>query len=609
MKKKVLLFSILFLVLILPAIFAAANDTDLSDDEKVNQAYDCLQNKIEDKECDNLGFEEKVFSVLATGECLDELMDDGSNDECWPDNGCTLKSTAQAALALESEGEDTDDAVDWLFDQKMSPTDITWYLQIESPEETRCKISYDSNHYEIIINKEKQISVGAGSCLALSEGKWWLRIAPSCYGKDIRVSCDKRFLTNLLFKKQDSTIIHVSEKTTESSSGGENTERVDSFCFGQAGRCNYEGSLWAATALDFLDEDIDPYLPYLITLSEDDANSKFLSESFLFYITDSYDFRNSLLAKQKANKYWDESGDKFYDTAVALLSIKDDPSEKTSAKRWLLDNKTRDSEGCWKGSISATGFILYSIWPRAHSGGGGGGGGGTPGLSCSSHSGFCLSSTACSGAGGSQLNFDCAGMSVCCNKNKLLESCFNQGGEVCNSDKFCSGGTTVEASDVESGEECCIGGICTISIEQSECVAAAGTCRTSCNDGEVELDQSCDSFSDVCCAEEGNSFTGKNYLWIWILSLAILIVLVVMGFLYKDKLKAYWVSFTGKGKSSSQPRGGPFMPPSFPSFPPRGLPPRRIIPSSTPVPQRRPMPVKKTNEMDDVLKKLKDMGK
>ena len=610
MKKKGFLFIVLFLILLTPFIFAATNDT--SESQKVEQARTCLEEKIDDKECSKLGFEEKVFSVLSIGECEDELLEDSKNEECWPASGCTVKATAQALIALENSGEDTDHAEAWLLDQTTSPSEITWYLQIESSKETKCVISYLGKDYDITINKEKQINSGAGSCLSLSEGKWWLRISPSCYGEELEVSCDQNFLTNLLFKKQDSATIHVSEKTTGSSANGLSTEKVESFCFGQNQKCDYEGSLWAAMALDYTGNNVDDYLPYLITLSEATANAEFIPESFLYYLTGSSDFKSSLLSKQKINKYWEESGDRFYDTALALLPIKDDISQKINSKAWLLDNKTRDSDGCWKGSISATGFILYSLWPTAHTHKGSGGTGGTGGNkttipNCLDKSGFCISSVSCREADGIELtSYDCIpALTICCNKNEILDSCWGQGGEICNLGETCQVGTTSSASDLELEETCCIDGYCMIPLAQSDCLVAEGSCKMECSGEEEPITQACDNYADICCVTKT---TKKNYVWIWILSLGILIILVGIGFLYRDKLKAYWIAKFGKGRSSPPNRGGPFFPPAFPSFPPRGIPPRRMVPPSTmPV---RPMPMRKPQgEMEDVLKKLKEMGK
>lgn len=614
MKKRVLVFGLLFLILVLPVLMAESNDTSLSENEKVAQARTCLKDKIEEKKCSNLGFEEKVFSVLAVGECEDKLMDDGDGGECWPDSGCNLKATAQAVIALEDSGEDTEDAQEWILDRKIIPSGMTWYLQIESPEETECTISYDGKEHKVTINKEKQISTNAGNCLTLSEGKWWLRISSteSCYEEEFEISCDKRFLTNLLFRKEGSSTLHVSEKTTESSADGTNIEKVESSCLGQSGKCNYEENLWAVMALKYTDNDIDEFLPYLITFSEDGENEKFIPESFLYYLTDSYEFRNSVLLKQKAGKYWDESGDRFYDTALALLPFGDEPEEKTKAKNWLLDNKTRDSEGCWKGSISATGFILYSLWPSAHTSGDSE----EPIVeeSCEEKAGYCISSISCDEAGGNELNYFCPGMSVCCDKNQVADSCFEQGGEICNSGETCSGGIESESFDLEDGETCCIGGICMIPLEQSDCILAGGSCKISCSEGESEIGQTCDSYSDICCMFQEEE---KGYLWLWILSFAILIVLVIIGFLYKDKIRAYWIAISKKKGGLPPKRGGPFLPPSPPAFPMRGIPPRRIVPPSSSTPAKSSFPKKllldnlnkQGKDMEEVLKKLKEMGK
>jgi len=600
MKKKVFLFGILFLIFILPLILAAENDTSVSDSAKVSKAYECLNKKIDDKKCDNLGFEEKVFSLLATGECKSELVDDGKNEKCWPKSACTIKSTAQAVIALERTGGDTDEAVDWLLDQKTTPSDLTWYLQIESPEETKCKLSYDNKEYNVVIDENKQISSNAGSCLTLSEGKYWLRVAPSCYEEEFEISCDKRFLTNLLFKQAGSSTIHVSPRTTESSANGMNTEKVESFCLGQNNVCNYEANLWAAMALKYTDNNFSSYIPYLITLSEDENNAKFIPESFLYYLTGSYDFRNALLTKQMSNKYWDVSGDKFFDTALALLPIEDEPTEKTNAKSWLLDSKTLDADGCWKGSIMSTAFILYSVWPSAYDSGGS-----VTIEDCETKSGFCISSISCTEASGSKLNYFCPGMAICCNKDKSLDSCFDQGGEICDSNENCAGGTTVDASDTGSEGICCVRGECVIPAEQTECAVANGICKLSCADSEESITMSCDSSSDVCCVEKTSS-EGSS-LWVWILTLGILILLVIFAILFKDKLRAYWIAFSGKGKPASAPRGGPFLPPSNSSFPIRGVPPRRVLPPSN-FPQRSPV-ARPAGEMEDVLKKLKEMGR
>jgi hypothetical protein len=184
------------------------------------------------------------------------------------------------------------------------------------------------------------------------------------YNKDIVITCDKSFITTLLFKDKDISTIHVSETVHSSSANGRTIEKVDSFCFSLDKKdCDYEGSLWAAFVLYSLDRDVSKFMPYLITMANDDLNKKYLPETFLYFLTG--EFKNELLSKQKLGLYWEESGDKYYDTALALWPLYyESPLEKEDSKEWLLINQ--QNTGCWdNGNIKNTAFLLYSIWPKS----------------------------------------------------------------------------------------------------------------------------------------------------------------------------------------------------------------------------------------------------
>ena len=163
------------------------------DDCKIDNAYACLNEKINDKSCDSLSSDETVFSLLATGKCNQEVRDDSRYlDE--------IKYTSQALLGLKGSGTA---AKDWLFDNNMTSVGIDWFLEIESPEETTCSVEY-SNSNEISINKDKTIgSVSGGNCLSTSSNGYWVEISPNCYDEEFTVSCDQQFLTTLLYQKQN----------------------------------------------------------------------------------------------------------------------------------------------------------------------------------------------------------------------------------------------------------------------------------------------------------------------------------------------------------------------------------------------------------------------
>ena len=593
MKKEVFLFSVLILV-----IFCVSFVTADENESQIDKAYECLENKVKDR-CDALSSEERIFSLLAIGECQDEIISDSQNDECWPGSGCKIKTTAQAILALDKVNVDVDKASEWLSSQKTTPSDINWYLQIESSEETTCTITYSDSSYQITIGEDKKINSGAGSCLSLSEGAWWLKVSSGCYDEEFEIKChDSSFLTNLLFKKTTSSTIYVSEKTTSASAEASTYEKINSLCFSQVGSCNYEGSLWATLVLDYLNEDVSAYLPYLVTMA--DENKEYLPESFLYFLTD--EFRIDLLSKQMNSEYWDVSGDKFYDTALALYPFSDEPQEKTNSKNWLL--KVQDNDGCWQGNVRNTAFILYSLWPRdVHEED-------DDEIDCEDAGYFCMSSINCQESEGNELDYSCAGMFVCCDKEQVLETCSEQGGEICNSNENCIGGKSIDSPDLDYGETCCIGGRCEEPADEPDCEDNFGTCRAyECEEDEEEsFDYTCD-YGDVCCIEKTIPDEEKNYLWVWIL--LGLIVLVMLGIIFKDKLRQFWFRIKSKfGKS----RPGPKPEPRF-GFPPSSrMPsqrpmPRRILPPTHRQPIRRPPVQKPKTELDDVLKKLKEMGK
>ncbi|MCK4647601.1 hypothetical protein KAT24_01575 [Candidatus Pacearchaeota archaeon] len=587
MRKKVLIVSLMFLIFC--AYLAVAQDATVSE-----KGYDCLETKVAGK-CSSLSPEERIFSLLAIDRCKSEVVADAKDDECWPASGCKIKTTAQAILALNSVGTSTTKAENWLLSQEISPPNVDWLLQIESTSPTSCDISYlGKPPYTISINADKKISSNAGACLKIYD-EYWLRISPTCYNEEFEISCDETFFTNLLYKKQGSDVIYVLKGTNSASAGGVTKENVNSFCFKQGASCNYEGSLWAALVLKFKGHDTSSYLPYLITMT--DENSEFIPESFLYSLTGS--FKEELLLKQKESKWWSESGDKFYDTAVALYSLqKEEPQEKTDAKDWL--EEVQGDDGCWQNNIRNTAFILFSAWPKKII---------SPDETkpdCEDEDYYCMTSAACQESGGDVLvNYGGCGINVCCSVESLLESCLLQGGEICSSGELCSG-ETVAAADTE---KCCVSGEC-VEIEddggeeKSECERYGGECKSFCSSDEESSSYDCPSF-DVCCFDKSKkTYTG-------IIIFGILIILTVLGIIFRKKLRKYWLKIKSKfGKSKPGSRRGPRgFPPGPSSSIARRTTPRRILPPGQ-RPVRRYTPRQKPKgEMDDVLKKLKEMGK
>ena len=600
MEKSRFVFCVLIVLLmfVLPLVIS---EGVLDDDAKIDKAYDCLGEKVEG-ECSSLSLEEMIFSCLAIGECEEEILNASKNNGCWPSSDCDIKTTAQAILALDQKGEDTDEAEAWLFSKNKTPSGMIWYLQIESNQETTCSVTYSGSSHDITIGADKKIISGAGSCLSLSEGGWWLEISPECYSNDFEISCDKDFLTSLLFKKTNLDTINVLGKTNSASAGGTTTEKINSFCFGVDEVCDYEGSAWATMVLDYLDYEVASYVPYLITSASD--NQEYLPETFLYYLTGSSSFKTDLLEKQKSDKWWFESDDKFYDTALVLSVLRNDfLRQKTNSEAWLLE--VQGSDGCWNnGNIRDTGFILYSSFAGSRS---------SPeiredDLDCEDEGYFCMSGIDCEG---NILDYDCAGVFRCCDEEKQEKTCEEIGGEICSSSETkCEYGEWDDSViGLNYGQRCCVSGVCKEAAdEETMCAEYGGVCRVSCNEDEEESDYNCD-YGDVCCSEKlAPSPSGKNYFWTWVF--LILCVLVFLGIIFRNKLRPYWFKVKSKfGKTKPGfPRGGPRFPPASSSVALRRPRPRKIFPPTQRPAVRRPR-AKPQGEIGDVLKKLKDMGK
>ncbi len=585
MKKEG--FIIIFIVglfislLTIPIVFAQ--------DENIDKAYSCLESKVKNN-CPK-SVEEQAFTVLSIGKCSSELKDKGEDNECWPAGVCRLKDTALAILALNKIGKDTENAENWLLEQKKIPKDLVWYLEIDSNGETECKISYNGKEKTISIGEDKKISGFPGACLSLAQDDYWLKIDKDCYDVNFTISCNRDFKTTLLYKKTTGSTIYVSSRTNTAAAEGSTEEKVNSFCFGQTS-CDYEGSLWATLALSNRGYDIASFLPYLIAM--EDENEKYFPSAFLFIITDYDEYFSKII--DKANNYWkitDSPYSLYYDTALALLALYGTPSEQIeTAKEYLFS--VQDEEGCWNG-IRDTAFLLYALNPKK-----------TLAIEggdidyCDDYGYYCVSPLECSMEDKLD-NFYCYGGKVCCKTQPKEETCYEKGGVECGEDQKCTG-AIVPASDTD---KCCKGS-CITKEEITECEEEGFECRYDCFADEEKKEFNCGA-DKVCCGKKLVE-EKKSYWWIWLL--IILIILVILAIIFRNQLRIWIFRFKNKFRkggvvSTTRPRG-------FPPFPQETKPRSRMILPARPVqrPSLRRVGISKTDkELDETLKKLREISK
>jgi hypothetical protein len=603
-KKRV--FGVLFILSMLFVVsLTFAQDTSLSPSD---ESYTCFEAQLGDNCGGTNNAEQASFNLLAIGydsglqsDCknlLKGMMADG----CWGESDgsvCNIKSTALATLALNNIGEDVDNNIRWLLQQKIAKTGLTWYLEIDSDNETRCTV----NGQDITVQSDKKITGSDPLGLKKAYNNYWFEITDT--NKNFSISCDRGFITSLLYKKPGSatggSVYYVSSETQSASAHDSVTEKVESYCFGTGGKCDYEGSLWAVFALAKMDEETTPYLHYLSAMSDEALNKKYIPAAFLYILTGAEDYYVELINMQKQGKYWDESRNKFYDTSIALLALQGtSATEVDSTLRYLLDR--RENSGCWS---SLTSLILYSGWPKIPTVSSGGGGGD---VYCEEEGYYCTLLGECASEDKLE-GFACSLSETCCEFEPIDDTCFEKGGMVCEVDEECS--MSLVSSLDES--DCCLED-CDIPVDEDYCTDVPGyTCESSCSDNQNEISSYICEYGDSCCVDKPKE---KKSIWLIVL-LIILIILVVLAIIFRNQLKIWLFRIRGKFRSGKgpkpvggRPRPGPGMPPAPVGRPGRPGAPRQIIP-------RRHLPVRRAprrgnerdKDFDDTMKKLRDMSK
>ncbi len=630
MKKSVLLAASLVLSFVIFPLISAALNSSVSDN-----GFACLANKTSD--CSSLSITEKIFTSLATGQCVDYVANSSGPSGCYSSpssTSCDIKTTSQAVLSLEASGRSTNDSMSWLLSQNKSTSDINWYLQIDSANKTTCVVSSATGvSYTAEIGNDGKVTGISSGCLSPSPNGYWISVGPSCYGKQLTVSCDApSFTVSTLYQRSPNSTyptVYVSQNKQSASNGGTVVTSVSSYCFAPSGgscssASSYEATLWAALALDTLQYNVSSYLPYLTTRISDSSNSdyKTLAYSVLNIISSGYkqdliNQQRSVTGSSGSQYYWDSSVDKYFGTALALLSLQNqDSSEKDQATTWLAG--VQGADGCWNsGNILDTAFILYSLFGSTSVSSSS-----TSTPDCSTSGGYCLSYSNCNTANGTDLGYSCVSSNyICCSKDVATPSCSSQFGQVCNLTTESCKGTPVSANDVSpSDQTCCVSGAC-VPIQHStvttDCETSGGTCQDSCSGNEVSSGASCGTgSSQVCCTiQQQYASTSQSHVGLIIL-LIILIILATLGIIFRKKLTPLWLKIKSKffkgGNGSPRGPNGPRGPPGRPSFPPS-----RPMPFNRPMPPRSQHQVSKASaqkpksskEVNHVLKKLMEMSK
>ena len=455
-KVGVVLFTFLILSIISAAIISAQAWTS-------EEAYSCFESKAKGR-CllSASSFEDKIFTLLALSykrsfqsECKPEIYALSKNDgECWPKSSCKIKDTALAVIALNNVGENTTKAENWLLSKKMT-TELNWFLEIDTTGKSVCDIWTSRNpvHQQITLEENKKITAGSLTCLSPAYSNYWLQIQndPDCLKDTYFISCDKDFLSTLLYQNPSNTNVwYVSNQVGSAGAKSWTSHNISFYCFGQDS-CDYEGSLWATLALSRTSHKIIEFIPYLKAFAED--NSVFFPYSFLnLFEKGSYIQEINNIQGYPPQFLWDSVGGKtvYYDTALAFLGL--GGYDRTSKKPNLLEAAPTGTN-CLNGNIGIadTGFLLWAGWPRTAV---------LPLGECEANGYYCLSEKACNDTtlGGLSNHlleqFDCSGTKICCDSKPLnLKTCSELPGTICQAGEGC----TEDMFAVNDTDYCCTG--------------------------------------------------------------------------------------------------------------------------------------------------------
>jgi hypothetical protein len=609
MKKGAIIFALL--IAFMPFVFADTPD-DLA---KVQKAYACLKDKIDSKT--DISLQEATFSILASGNNAKAVkkLDDEKNQNCWPKSSCNLKETSQALLAYKMLGKNIDDVKSYLISKNASATGLNWFLVMDIPNRvsSSCTISYSGSQGTLSIGEDMKLSGNPGSCFSVVSSGFWLQVSQSCLDYKFTISCDQDFVTTLLYQESDSDIIFLSSETKGAASSGEVEQSINAKCFRIGGECDYEGSLWATLALSQTGQDVSSFIPYLAAASSNYPN--LFPAAFLYKLTGQDEYYSTISQDQKSSQYWqapNSNYNKFYDTALALLALQGKTAlEATNSKSYLLS--VQSSNGCWNNdNLRDTAFLLYTGWPNQqtqgyntnNTGNTTGGGGGT---TCAFGGYYCVpSSLQCVTAGGqTKSEYVCSGASTCCTVAISQQTCSQKSGRICPVGQTCST-STVPSSD----GSCCLGTCGIVQDTRSACEIAGGQCFSSCNANEEVGSESCTSSSLLCCKLKSTTDSTSAFSNTWIIILVILVLLVLLGIVFRNKLRVLLFKIRRPGSVSSTPlmmRRPPF-PPSYPGTL-RPAPPRQFS-QQPPVKQAaRPSARPKDDEMEETLRKLRELSK
>lgn len=575
MKRGNFVILLVVIFLISPLLVFAENETDEFD---IQKGFEWLHDEMTSNGwgSDVVSLSWSILALRNGGYDVDdgiERLEQLENSNYNWDND--VYDTSMAILALHKSGENIEDEKTWLLDQqKRALRSGQWLIQLLYDGETECKITYEGDDFEFTVNDTEIVQP---SDCSSAIGDPWIDFE-QCIADDdaemvetIGVSCLDSVDSSLLFRSGNDYYIVDQDKPL----------KIENACFyGSNSGCSCSSTQYASWALQELG-DRPLTIPYL----RSKCNDRVLDDVFLYMLTSSSLYSNSLLEGKNARANdggWDNDYEK---TAMAVIALRDSPSRVSTSINWL--EFWQDPDGSWDQDIATTAKVLYAMTAEAYT------------HVSNDTTSFCNYNGIVDGGE------ECEVTSHCYEPDTVCEGCLciplidcTSNPEICDDGYECVVGRCVEESECDTTNDCidtygagyeCRNGQCdSVFVDQDEC-ATNFDCEGKYGEG-----WECDGGE---CIEKGSSWL----TWL-IVTLIIIVGLIGAWFGYKQfylkrKGPRPWEKVANQKKLPTTGSPSPY-PAARRSIPAR----RPVVPSAQPVGVDR-----LERQLDNSLKKARDL--
>lgn len=103
-----------------------------------------------------------------------------------------------------------------------------WFIEVDIKDNaaSECTIKYTGGESKIDVNEDMTLAGNTGSCLDRANNNYWLEISGNCLDKEFTISCDKDFISALIYREGTSGPVYVSSEAHSGAAGASTKEKA-----------------------------------------------------------------------------------------------------------------------------------------------------------------------------------------------------------------------------------------------------------------------------------------------------------------------------------------------------------------------------------------------